>query len=103
MVQRRVTGGGADYGRFAQVRILCCVGNGPVAIGIINPGDDTLHMLLPGLEDDASDDGVPPIDIEDGSYEDLDVSSPRDTWTDENDGSEGSSSDELIGQAEEHE
>eukprot|EP00019_Armaparvus_languidus_P002397 CAMPEP_0168607372 /NCGR_PEP_ID=MMETSP0420-20121227/17103_1 /TAXON_ID=498008 /ORGANISM="Pessonella sp." /LENGTH=880 /DNA_ID=CAMNT_0008647167 /DNA_START=210 /DNA_END=2852 /DNA_ORIENTATION=+ len=46
VVQRRVTGGGAGFGLFGRVRVLCCVGSEQTAIGIINEGDDFLEFEL---------------------------------------------------------
>jgi len=81
VIQRRVTGGGAMYGRFAPVRVFCFVGNGPAVIGSLNEGDDTLTIVMPptsgfsiaipSRDDDDDDD-------DEGDDRALDLVSPRD-------------------------
>jgi hypothetical protein len=49
IIQRRVSGGGADYAQFAQVRVFCFLGNGPAVIGRLDAGDDTLTIVMPPM------------------------------------------------------
>jgi len=79
VIQRRVTGGGAQYGRFAPVRVFCFVGNGPAVIGTLNEGDDTLTIVMPAsLGFSLAIPSQPGANGSEGDDRALDLVSPRD-------------------------
>jgi alpha-glucosidase len=87
IIQRRVSGGGADYAQFAQVRVFCFLGNGPAVIGRLDAGDDTLTIVMPPMSGFSL--ALPSlagaVQADDNA---LDLASPRDHVIDEQDAAE---------------